>query len=254
MTPHPYLRLIFISLGIGSFLGYLVAFSQTESGISGLYGRAVVLTLFSLAVIVAVLIGIGNLFRRERRGRPAAIAAFAVAGLLLAGAGTGYAAVPVFDFGYREPVGEYEPAPVHVVSGAMTLTLKDPGWAIADVDGRLSCALRADGSIQVSADRAGRLQGKPISASFDLNAGATQGGTVDLLLVVNTGAPSAYRLAPAAATTGNGFITWVGPAMIAEVSPYGFDGLVAFAEVPVTGEPPAGWPQALSGEARWTCG
>lgn len=155
----------------------------------------------------------------------------------------------------------------------MALTIEDPTWSRCGIDGLATCPRETDGSVRfVNSERAGRLETKPMSANVDLSLATsapsvgpstspseapirpTVGMTVQLLLVVNLLAPSAaVRGTVLAATTGGGFISWLGQGTLADVAADGASGKVTFVDLPVTGAGLPQWPDRLSGEVTWLC-
>jgi hypothetical protein len=156
----------------------------------------------------------------------------------------------------------------------MVLTVEDPTWSRCDIDGLATCPREVDGSVRfVNSERAGRLQGKPMAANVDLTTATgsppsappspveseapippVSGMTLQVALVVNLLAPSAGEPGPVlAATTGGGFISWVGQGVLAEVAADGATGRVTFVDLPVTGADLPDRPDRLSGEVTWLC-
>jgi hypothetical protein len=84
---------------------------------------------------------------------------------------------------------------------------------------------------------------------------------VQLALVVNLLTPSAVTPGGIlASTTGElvarddvNFVTWFGPAVLAELSPDGASGRATFVDLPLAGEVRPDWPDRLSGEVTWLC-
>lgn len=246
-----------IVLAITGFLGFQVAYSYTRGGgIEAVFGTSIVITLVILLVAIAIVVGLVNLLRPQRRGRAAAEMSFIAAGLLVMGFGSGYFIVPLYDLGYHPPPF-VEPSVHPAAQATVTLSLDQAEWVTADVDGLGTCPFVEGGSVGlVSVERAGRLQTKPMSATVDVSvrSGAVlePGTRVQLALVVNLGAPSAWRPG-AAMAAGEGYVTWVGQVPLLAVTADGTNGRAVFEDLPVTGEAPAGWPDRLTGEIGWSC-
>lgn len=230
-----------VLLLIGGFLGWVLAYGVSEHSIYSVYGIGIVLTALLFVVAVPILIGIANLLRRERRGRPAARLAFGAAGLLLLGAGAGYLTVPVFDLGYHAPP-LIEPSVKPAAEAAVILRLDDEGGSGVDPDwvataggGLGTCPFEDDGSVRfVIAAEAGRLRTSPMSVQVDLAHQPQVREVVLINLEVDTGA------------------SWWGQAVLTEITPGGMSGRALFM-LRSLGEELPGWPPSVRGEVSWVC-
>jgi hypothetical protein len=121
-----------------------------------------------------------------------------------------------------------------------------------------SCNFEADGSVwTVFSDRAGLLQGEPLSLTLDLGGDPHAGDEVHLSLSVHLATPSGASSLPlgvvVAATSGR-TISWTDLVAIDEVAPDGLSGSLTFNDLPMETTPDPAWPASLSGELAWECG
>jgi hypothetical protein len=219
---------------VGAFLGYEVAYQASVGGLGGALGAAFIAYAIGGLVLIAVLVGVANSLRREGRGRVASRYSFATAGLLLAGAGSGFVAVPVLDIGYHEPV-------TLEARGEATVTLADVPEFVPRPAGRADCHSVPDGTdvAEVVALSLGELNGNVLRADI-------YGGTISLFVdaahLPEGSVPPMWTTA-AEATTSSGATT----------------GTVRFDDAPLRVDPELGrpvgtWPETLSGEVEWSCG
>ena len=61
-----------VPLTIGGALGFVAALAHGQGGLNGLFGLAFAMAIFVPLLGITVLIGLGNLLRREGKGRTAA--------------------------------------------------------------------------------------------------------------------------------------------------------------------------------------
>lgn len=230
-----------VPLTVGGALGLAAGVAHGEGGMNGLFAFASVLGIFVLLLGLVLLIGLGNLVRREGKGRTAARLSFSAAGLLAAGGSLAYGAALLLNLGYVEPV-QAEPTPTPR-QAAVVLHLEDeagsapdPDWDTSTADGRGTCPFEDDGSVRlVSAEQVGSLLGSPMKALVDLPHQPHVRQVVTISLEVERGA------------------SWWGPAVLAELGPGGISGRAQFINLAGWGGNPAGWPHYLRGELSWVC-
>ncbi len=241
-----------IALVSGAILGYLWAFGVSEGSVGTVGGVIVVVATLGLLVAVAIGVGVVRLARSEAQPRPAA--AFGVAGLLLLGGAAGHQSVPLFDMGYH-PYVLVEPSVNPTLHATVSLRVEDPSWVAGEGDRPGVCPFDPGGLVRlVSVEEAGRMRFKPMSVDLDLGASAVSGSSGQLALVVNLLAPAAIIPgAEQAATSGGGYISWVGSVVLADVATDGTRGRATIVDLPVTGAGVPGWPTLLSGELSWVC-
>jgi hypothetical protein len=131
-------------------------------------------------------------------------------------------------------------------------------FAVSEGDGSGQCELESGGTVRIiSAERAGRLLGKPLSVAIDLGTepdNRLEAGRRVLLRLVAQVSP-AHAAAPGhpmAATSGV-TVQWEDRVALREVSPNGTYGRAAFQDLPSAGNTLPGLPTSLSGEVDWDC-
>jgi hypothetical protein len=242
-----------IPLAVGGFLGYDASYQSSVGGFGGGMGAAFLAYAIGGLVLVAGLVGIGNLLRRGGRGRVASRYAFAVAGLLAGGSAGGAAAVPLLDLGYHNPDDAPRPPDTAV---QVTLDLTGVDWS-ATSGGGGRCEFEANGSVwTVASEEVGLLRGMPLSLAIGLLGDPQPGDQVDLNLNIHIASPSQGATLPLAAllaATSGRSIGWAGLVTIDEIADGGRRGRLTFSDLPNEGTKDPEWPAKLSGELSWEC-
>jgi hypothetical protein len=228
------------AVGVGAYLGYLIADSLTMTS-----GLAILGTLFIGAVIMAILFVLGVVaaavgLQPDRRGRPAARAVIVSGVLLVVGVAVGWALTPVLGLGYH-PAIESESL------GTMSLSLDGLDGFESDGDAAAFCrsAPDSDAVAYVTANALGSVATGTVTASLIMNPLDSPDGRPTFGIGV-TPAVKGENAAPNWHGSGDlepiegdrgGRITFTGAALVAGE----------------TGRPPLGWPAELSGVLSWSC-
>ncbi len=240
-TVLPWLAAVF-PLGVGAFLGYQAAYASSLGGLGGALGAAYLAYAIGGLVLLAILVGFGNVLRPAGRGAVASRYAFAAAGMIAAGGFGGAAAVPVLDLGYHPPV-------VLQARGDASVTLDGVPAIEPSTSGRADCHSVADGTdvAGVSALSLGDLDGNALRAGINL---PQPGGSVGhISLFVDAAHLPEGTVAP----------TWDTDEVEIHASSDGASGSLQFEDAPIRVDPEsdaaaASWPASLSGEITWSCG
>jgi hypothetical protein len=230
-----------IPVGVGAFLGYQAAYLSSTGGFGGGMAAAFVAYAIVGLVLILLLVGAANVLRPAGRGRAASQFAFAGAGLLVAGAAGGAAAVAIFDLEYRPPV-------VLGARGEATITLEGVQGFEPRAAGRADCWSVADRTDvqEVVALSLGELNGSVLRADIFLPVEGNPRGSVSVFV-------EASRLPEGSVPP-----VWDTEDLDVDALADGATGSLTFDAVPlrVASEigPPAGsWPATLSGQISWTC-
>jgi len=240
-NPWPWVAAVVV-LGGGAFLGFQVAYQSSLGGLGGALGAAFLAMAIGALAVVALLVGVGNALRPAGRGRVASTYSFAAAGLLLAGAGAGYLAVPVFDLGYHAPV-------VLQARGEASITLDGVAGFEPRGAGRADCQSVADGTDveRVVALSLGELSGGLLRADIALPVEGLSIGYIALFVDAATlpsgSVPPTWEKAEPEINSASGGATGT----------IRFDG-AELREEPEMGAATGSWPTTLSGTVTWSCG
>lgn len=230
-----------IVLAAGLFLGYLLAYTASQGGLSG--GLGATLLGFAIAAAIGLITVFGLLTAAFRRSRRIGMGALAVAGILVVGVLAGLALTSVLNLGYRAPVTlEAHGTASTRLEGGVAFTAIEPGYA--------TCWSEPGSDTMTSLELDLGLLGRGLlrgSVSMS-EAGATE-AWVELRADAADDAEGAYQP------------EWSGTGTVTELSEQGLTGRVSFQELrPHTDTGSRGdasngpWPSTLSGSLSWACG
>lgn len=229
-----------LAFGGGAYLGYVIAYSLTLSGLGSL-GAVVAALIAAIILTTLVVVAVIAALLPDKRGRPTARTAM-VAGILLAlGVGLGWAITPVLGLTYREPV-------LLEAEGTMNLSLDGFDGYTGQGDALAYCRSESDGAFPfVEANHVGNVGTGMVVASVSIPPDSPDGRPVVQVWIQ-----------PADKTTGAA-PTWRGPADVVTGIDGDRGGRMNFRGAALTaseegGRLPEGWPAELSGTLTWACG
>jgi hypothetical protein len=230
-----------IVLAVGVFLGYLLAYTASQGGLSG--GLGAMFLGLAMAAIIGLTMALGVVATAFRRSRRIGTGALAVAGILVAGVLAGSALTPALDLEYRVPVTlEAHGTASARLDGGVAFTAIEPGYATCWSEPGSDTMTRMEFDL-------GRLGPGLLRGSVSMSeAGATE-AWVELRADAADDADGAYQP------------EWLGTGAVTKLSGQGASGLVSFqelrrhAETGSPGDVPIHtWPSTLSGSLSWACG
>lgn len=230
-----------IVLAVGLFLGYLLAYTASQGGVSG--GLGATLLFIAYAAVIGLLAVLGLVAATFARSRRFGTGALAAAGILVIGALAGFAVTPELDLGYHEPI-----------------TLRARGIANAQLDGNVAFIPREPGRATCRSEPGGDTMSNVELDLGHLGPGLLHGS----VSVSEAGSSEAWvELRADSADDVDGVYQpeWIGTGEVTDLGERGTSGRVAFQDLRPGSETrprsPAeieDWPATLSGSLSWVCG